>query len=116
MRGKTRKKSLRENMWVLPVALVILVIFMIGVIKMYKKNKKTYQAREELAGELLELETKYDNLETKLEKLSTDRGVEEELRDQYHVVENGEEQIVIIENDPENIDNEEKSWLVDLFH
>jgi cell division protein FtsB len=116
MRGKTRKKTLRENIWVVPIALVILVIFMIGVIKMYGKNKKTQQAREELAAELLELETKYNNLEVKLDKLSTERGVEEELRDQYHVVVEGEEQIVIIENEPENIDNKEKSWLADLFH
>ena len=94
----------------------MLVIFLIGVIKMYGKNKKTHQAREELAEELSELENKYDNLEIKLNKLSTDRGVEEELRDQYHVVENGEEQIVIIENEPDDIDNQEKSWLSELFH
>jgi len=116
MRGKNKKDSIRENIWMVLLGVFMLVIFLIGVIKMYGKNKKTHQAREELAEELSELENKYDNLEIKLNKLSTDRGVEEELRDQYHVVENGEEQIVIIENEPDDIDNQEKSWLSELFH
>ena len=116
MRRQDKHDSLLENIWIVPITFIMLIFFLIGAIKMYSKNKQTYQAREKLAEELSELETKYDDLEVKLEKLSTERGVEEELRDQYHVVEEGEEQIVIIENEPDDIDNQEKSWLSELFH
>ncbi len=116
MRGQNKTGSILENIWLVPAIVILLVIFVIGVVKMYGKNKKTREASEALKEELEELEMKYGTLEDQLEKLSTDRGVEEELRDQYHVVHEGEEQIVIIENEPDNIDNDEKSWLSDLFH
>lgn len=115
MRRKNNTSFL-DNIWVLPLLVIFLVLFVVGVVNMYGKNKKTHEARQEIEEELGELEEKYTNLEDKLEKLSTERGVEEELRDQYHVVEPGEEQIVIIENEPENIDTDNEGWLADLFH
>ncbi len=38
---RNKKKSVLESMWIIPVIVTVLVIFIIGVIKMYGKSKKT---------------------------------------------------------------------------
>jgi peptidoglycan hydrolase CwlO-like protein len=105
-----------EKKILVPIVLIVLIFLVIGVIKMAQKKIQTGQARHDVEEEITELQTKYDNLQGRVESLSTQRGMEDALREQYHVTVTGEEQIVIIENEEEILDTTEKSWFFRLFH
>lgn len=105
-----------SNRWMPFLLLVVLVFVVIGTIRMYGKNRRTSIAKESVEEEIFELESQHQDLEQDLARLETERGVEETLRDQYHVKREGEQQIVIIENEPEKPEKSEYSWFYRLFH
>lgn len=65
----------------------------------YEKERETNQRREELSEELVALEQRADELEKNIENLEDPRGVETELRSRYNVGWEGEEVIVLVEED-----------------
>lgn len=116
MRKHNGHDSMMEKKFLVPIVFIVLVFLIIGVIKMAHKKNQTSHARQDVQEEITELQTKYDNLQGRVEKLSTERGMEDALREQYHVITTGEEQIVIIENQEEILDTKEKNWFFRLFH
>jgi len=116
MKEKNRHFFSLGNPWITFLLLALLVLFVIGVIRMYGKNRRTHQSRETVAQEIKELTNQKQGLVQDISELSTDRGVEETLRDQYHVKREGEQQIVIIENEPEIPEDSGQSWFSKLFH
>lgn len=114
------KEKPRESIWqntYMTVGMVcIAVIFAVGAVKMALKSHKTSQIERNTEQEVSELILRKQDLEEKIEVLSTDRGVEEELRNQYRVVHPGEQQIVIIENEPESVDEGNKGLFSQFFN
>ena len=75
-----------------------------NVFSMYKKERDTRLRRIEQRGVLNELEGREESLREEIERLSTQRGIEEEVRSKFEVGREGEEVIIIVDNpEAENV-------------
>ena len=79
-----------------------LVFFGLGIIffgtkvyDLYRKDRVITQQKNDVASEVAVLQTKEQNLQTNIDDLKTERGVEEVIRDKFRVVKEGEDIIVI---------------------
>ena len=69
-----------------------------GVWGQYKKNRVIKEAYVESQARLTALLERGEDLEKQLENLSTERGIEEELRTKFHVAKPGEKTVVIVDS------------------
>ena len=110
-RNKNIFKSILYSWFTITLIFVISVALIYNVIGLIKKNKLTKENRQRAADQLASLEVRETELQSELDKLRTDRGIEETLRDKFGVVKEGEGLIIIVD-DPDNKkteDNPEKS-------
>ena len=69
----------------------------LSVWRVYQKDKESAILRTEAQLQLQDLTGRQDQLETDIAKLKTDRGVEEQLRQQFALAAAGEHMIVIVD-------------------
>jgi len=81
------------------VLLGLIAVSVSGVWGVYKKERESAELRTQVERERADLISRRALLESDLNSLKTDRGIEEALREQYALAERGEQMIVII--DPE---------------
>ncbi|HSE34605.1 MAG TPA: hypothetical protein VLB83_00635 [Candidatus Paceibacterota bacterium] len=62
---------------------------------MYEKSVQAGERRDKVLGELAALEARKVQLDADIGKLSTDRGIEAEIRDRFMVAKEGEKVIII---------------------
>lgn len=85
---------------------------------MYKKERDTRLRRIEQREVLDELEGREESLREEIERLSTERGIEEEVRSKFEVGKEGEEVVIIVDNpDDEDVNKKEieKTFLQKIF-
>ncbi len=75
----------------------LLGVFARGTYASFLKKKTAEQEEYEFQKHLQDLQNKKENLEHKIQKLETDRGLEEEFRRRFNVVKEGETMIRIVE-------------------
>ena len=92
------------NFWHSPIALIslfcILVLFSYNIIGLIEKGNETARKKELMLANIESLRKRESSISTDIEKLKTDEGVEEVIREKYQVAKEGEKMVVII--DPEN--------------
>lgn len=71
-----------------------------GVWGVYEKERESSERRREAEAELNDLLLRKEKLSSEMEKLKSDRGLEETLRKQFGLAEHGEGLIVIVEQGP----------------
>ena|SRR3989338_8643047 len=86
----------------LVVLLVITIVLSRGVYNIYIKERETTRITAEKEAKLKSLAKREAALSTELNRLATDRGVEEELRQKYDVAKPGEHVIVLVEPPKDN--------------
>ena len=80
------------------VGLVIVVVSAAGgVWNIYRKDQEAARLNAEAQAQLADLKQRQAKLQGDYEKLQTDRGMEEALREQYALGKQGEGMIVIVE-------------------
>jgi len=93
----------KASIWTSPVALVVLVIVCAMLAKaVYNIHSKQVISSERLEmaqAELEKLKVRKDELDRNLRALSSEQGVEAELRTKYRAVKSGESVAVIVAND-----------------
>ena len=77
---------------------------------MFTKANEAKDKRAEAVAELDRLQTRKVELEAQVANLSTDRGIEGELRQRFMVAKGGEHVVVI----PDTVPNENESGTIDL--
>jgi cell division protein FtsB len=77
------------------VVLLLFVVFVHAAFSMYLNAKEAQDKRDLARAELKRLEARESDLETEVAKLSSDRGVEEELRNRYFIAKEGERVAVV---------------------
>ena len=119
---RTFKRTLRS-----PFITAVLVIVFISIAnstwEVYKKDKVARINREEVEKQLADLSAKRDYLVGQLNNLSTERGIESELRSKYQVTKEGEQELVVVDIATTSQDNlpakaEDKSFwdnIVDMI-
>jgi len=119
MREFSRKRKVRQFMFSIPV-LILLFIILFFVAKgswgVYKKYSLSKSELENSQSDLAVLEEKKQTIETKIEKLQTETGIEKEIRSKFDVAREGEKLIVIVEDKvAEEIVVEKKGFFGNFF-
>jgi len=83
------------------VALIIAIILIISTFKIYIKSRNVQTKNDKMAQELADVEKRKAALEAEAAKISTESGLEEEIRDKFSVKKPGEEVLTIMEKRPE---------------
>ena len=95
-----KKRKFQYMLYSKPVlALLGLVVlfFLYSVYGAYGKVQETNTIKEQRAAVLSELEVREEVLQQEIDRLSTPKGLEEEIRSKFEVAKEGEEVIVIVE-------------------
>ncbi|MCI5108877.1 MAG: septum formation initiator family protein [Candidatus Pacebacteria bacterium] len=112
-----RIKKRMYSWWMVIILAAIAYIFLVNTYDVYIKYKES-------KSNILGLEEKYEEslkrqgeLEDNISWLSSDRGVEEEIREKFNVVKDGEEVVVIVGNNgvTEIEDVEESGFFTDIW-
>lgn len=78
---------------------------MYNMVNLIEKTRETEKKKELVENRIKELQERQNTLQTELQKMKTDDGVEEILRDKYQLVKDGEKMVVLVDADSkENID------------
>ena len=98
-KDKRKRKEKLYSLWSVMALFVVLLFLARGVWNIYQKEKESANLDSDSRAKLQSLSAQADQLTTNINKLSTDAGVDEELRQKYGVVKPGEEMIVVVPED-----------------
>ncbi len=101
MREFQDKKRLRNILYspIVLIALVCLIVFFAHATwGVYQKERDSAATAVQAQAELTRMEDRNAVLTSNIQKLSTDEGVEEEIRQQFGVAKPGENMIIIVGN------------------
>ena len=94
-----QKKKKMTNVIYSKLALIlilfILFLFIKATVAFYQKEVESRNRKERAENELLELQKRKENIENKIRRLDSSVGVEEELRQRFDLVKEGEQTILI---------------------
>ncbi|PIT96993.1 hypothetical protein COT82_00180 [Candidatus Campbellbacteria bacterium CG10_big_fil_rev_8_21_14_0_10_35_52] len=114
------KRLLYSKLSLIILALIVIKLSF-SVFDMYKKERDTRLKRIEQKNILYELEKREKDLNDEIERLSSEKGIEEEIRSKFEVGKEGESVILIIDNPEDknmkNNNTKKSFWqrLKDLF-
>ena len=114
------KRLLYSKLSLIILALIVIKLSF-SVFDMYKKERDTRLKRIEQKNILYEFKKREKDLSDEIKRLSSKKGIEEEIRSKFEVGKKGESVVLIIDNpEEENIKNniaEKSFWqrLKDLF-
>jgi|ETNmetMinimDraft_11_1059920.scaffolds.fasta_scaffold64493_2 cell division protein FtsB len=100
MRDFKRRKLIRSILYSpLAASLLLLVVFFVlhavwNIFAMYQQTKQNYEIVREEYSELVD---RKENIEERVGLLSTERGVEAEIRNKFGFIKEGEEVVIIAE-------------------
>ena len=118
---KNKFKNFMRSKPVLIILTIILVLFAWKVIGLTGKLQETYKNKKIEQEKIADLEARKAKRMSDIEKLSTDKGKEEVIREKFGVVKEGEQVIVVVDDknqnttSPKNESNSFFSWFKNLF-
>ena len=89
-------KRLTQSKFVLTLLSILIFFFAWNLFTFMEKMQKTTKHRKIMENKIVELKKKKERLTGNIEKLKTDRGIEEELRNKLGLGKEGEEVIIIL--------------------
>lgn len=95
---KRKLKKILYSKPILAILVIIVIWFSFAVRSMYKKESDTRLKRIEQKEILEELKTREWSLSEEIERLSTEYGIEQEVRSKFEVGKEGEEMIIVVDN------------------
>jgi cell division protein FtsB len=103
---RRHKESFFHSRFWIGFLLTVCVILGLSTFRMYKKYIHAQQIKNDYYNELIQVQNHATVLKNNIDALSTDRGKESEIRDRYRVVKEGEQMILIVDNnDKETSEN-----------
>ena len=122
-----KKKDDKYRFWHSPIALVvlffILALFSYNMFGLVEKERETSKKKELILSQIDADKKREAALSNDIEKLRTQEGIEETIRDKYQVVKPDEKMVVITDentsknsqNDESNIDHSFWGWIKRTF-
>lgn len=104
------KRKIRSIVYSKPVVAFLVVITIVLSFSVYHRYTVAEEMKHKLnvrENELHELEERATTLESKVQYLRDERGIEEELRNRFDVVKEGE-QVIILVDEPERADEKQE--------
>ncbi|MCX6717598.1 MAG: septum formation initiator family protein [Candidatus Taylorbacteria bacterium] len=96
-----RKKNIRKVIYsrITIFVLFVVVIFLLrAVYDIYKKERVSFKSVASVEENYNDLKNRQSMLKSEIERLNTDKGVEEEIRSKFSVSKPGETVVVIVDN------------------
>ncbi len=105
------KKKNKYALWHSPLALIVLFCVFVGfaynMVGLIKKERETSKNRASELNKMDELRKRESKLSADIDKLNTEEGVEESVRDKFQVVKPGEKEVLIVEDQDQATPTEE---------
>lgn len=117
-----QKKKIKKILYSPIVLLILAIIFVMllrGVWGVYKKSQISYENLEREKNELNKLMAREKTLNSSIEYLKTEQGIEDEIRTKFRAVKDGEQVAVIINEGtttPVSVATSTPSFWYKLFH
>ena len=122
MRGFQEKKRWQKIMQSKPILGLLglaVLFFAWSVFGFWGKMEETRKERAITEKKVAELEEKKEKLASDIEKLGTEEGVEENIREKFGLAREGEGVIIIVDDQEPQLEGAEKggfwNWLKNLF-
>lgn len=97
--NRKTKHSFWHSPLMLLVLFVILVLFIYNIIGLMEKERETAQKKDIILSKIETYRAREKSLNYDIERLKTEDGVEETIRDKYQVVKEGEKMVVIVDEE-----------------
>ena len=108
----THKKSIWYSSFIAIVLLLVILWMGKIVVHAFINYREVKDLRNTARTELQVLQEKNNDLEQKIQNLSTDYGLDQEIRTQYRVIQPGEQMLIIVDNQENNQEkSDQKNWL-----
>lgn len=92
-----------NNLWHSPLVLMVLfgavVLFLYNIVGLVEKERETSKKKELILNQIETLRIREESLSSDIERLKTEEGIEETIRDKYQVVKEGERMVVIVDQE-----------------
>ncbi len=96
----------KYNFWHSPLMLIllfcILILFIYNIIGLIEKERETAKKKNIILYNIEILRNRESTLNTDINKLKTEDGIEETIRDKYQVVKEGEKMVTIVDEEKKN--------------
>ena len=112
MKEYQRKSIKRGYLYSFPVIImlaVILAVFSRATFGVYLKERQSSKDLALLTGKYQDLNAKSVYLSSEIQRLSSGRGIDQEIRDKFGVTKSDEKMVVIVEADRQNGDRTSSS-------
>ena len=96
------------------VLAVLCILLIPGVFEVYQQERETRVNKNQQLSHLEELIEREEALQEEIDRLNTERGVEEEIRQKFEVAKEGERVIVIVDT-PEVSSAEDRSQGIEFL-
>ena len=97
-KGRFEKLVLKGVLWVGIILLIVFVVFIFGATwEVWHKQQKALSEKENAEEKYAEVVERHTMLEGELNRLNSDRGLEEEFRKRFPVAREGEEGFVLVD-------------------
>jgi|SRR3989344_1655490 len=106
---KRKQRRILYSKGVLVLLLIIAVFLGKANLNVYKKNKESREKRVRAEQEYKELAAREEKLQQANILLTTEEGIEQEIRKKFNVVKEGEETLVIVEVPKESSEERKES-------
>jgi len=121
MKNFQDKKGLRYIVHSWPVLIllgILLTLFAFGVFRFMVKMKETSKNRKIAELKVSELQKAKEERSYDIDNLKTEQGLEENIREKFGLVKEGEDLIIVIDSkENTNLDSETKqNWFISLFN
>lgn len=103
---KSKWRKVLESKLSLALLTILVFVFAWSVVGFSEKMRDTEEKRKIAEERLLELQAKKENLSKDIKKLETSEGMEENIREKFGLVKEGEGVIVIVEESDSEKDME----------
>lgn len=106
-----KKRKIRKIMYskVSFFILIVLIIFLAkATYNIYQKAKFSSESYDSVNGEYLELKERSDMLNSEIDRLKTESGIEEEIRGKFNVAKPGETVVTIVNSNISDNDTDEQ--------
>lgn len=120
MREFEKKRKIKSRIYStfsLIVLLIIAILILRGTVGVYLKHSQSQDKVDELSEQIQDFEKRKIYLEEQISDISSEYGVEKELREKFNIAKDGEEVIIILDDEGnEKEPNEPRgSFWTDLF-
>ncbi|MSR71273.1 MAG: hypothetical protein EXS50_01185 [Candidatus Taylorbacteria bacterium] len=95
---KRKRRKILSSPWLTALLLIIFIFGIQAVWKIYQKEQMSRSNLEQANRELTRLKVRYDTLTSGVNRLKTPAGVEEEIRNKFSVIKEGEQVAIIIDS------------------